>query len=126
MREFLEVAIFVETQIDKWLFFLKNLENFDFIPDILKEPVFEKGFEIARLANLDPEEKNEYNASVKKYLDMMTIVETAKKEGKIQGSNEHAIKVAIAMIDDNMPVAQIVKYSGLTLQEVENLIKARR
>ena len=56
--KFLQMPLFnkqeyeLETHFDKWVYFLKNLESFDHIPQILKEPVFEKGFEIAELAHL--------------------------------------------------------------------------
>lgn len=113
----------LETQFDKWLFFLKNLENFDHIPVVLNEPIFKKGFEIARLANLNIKELRDYNENVKKYLDMMNIFETAKKDGIEKGEKEHAIKVAKAMIEDNMPIEQIIKYSGLSKQEVQKLMK---
>jgi len=112
----------LETQFDKWLFFLKNLENFDHIPGVLNEPVFQKGFEIARLANMKPKEVQEYNDNIKKYLDMMNIVETAKKDG----GRQNAIKNAKEMIKDHLPIEQIMRYSGLTQQDVERLIEMEK
>jgi len=44
----------LETRLDKWLYFVKNLEYFQSIPLILKnEVIFEKAFEKAQLAKLD-------------------------------------------------------------------------
>ncbi|UCH95559.1 MAG: Rpn family recombination-promoting nuclease/putative transposase, partial [Candidatus Aminicenantes bacterium] len=36
----------LETHFDKWLYFLKNLEDFENIPGILKEKIFEKAFHV--------------------------------------------------------------------------------
>ncbi|MBU1020779.1 MAG: Rpn family recombination-promoting nuclease/putative transposase, partial [Firmicutes bacterium] len=36
------------THFEKWLYFLKNLEDFNEIPAILNESIFNKGFEVAR------------------------------------------------------------------------------
>ena|ERR1017187_2419550 len=111
----------LETQFDKWLFFLKNLENFDHIPAVLNEPVFKRGFKIARLANLKPKELLEYNESIKKYLDMMNIIETAKKEGIKEGIKEGMVKVALNALKRGMPVKEIAALTGLSVAEIENL-----
>jgi len=42
-------------------------------------------------------------------------------EGRAEGRREGMIKVAREMLEDNMPIPQIAKYSGLTLKEIENL-----
>ena len=35
----------LETRLDKWLYFIKNLENLENIPGIFKDEIFEKAFE---------------------------------------------------------------------------------
>ena len=60
---------------------------------------------------------------------MINIVESAVKRGTLKGleqgreagKKENAIKVAKAMIEDQLPMVQIVKYSGLTREEIEKL-----
>ena len=70
----------LETHFDKWLYFLKNLENFDEIPNILKEPVFEKGFEIAKLAKMKTQEFTAYERSRLAYWENEAVVDTAREE----------------------------------------------
>lgn len=47
---FLQMPLFnkqeseLTSHFDKWLYFLKNLESFDHISTILREPIFEKAF----------------------------------------------------------------------------------
>ncbi|VFN07748.1 MAG: conserved hypothetical protein (putative transposase or invertase) [Candidatus Kentron sp. G] len=56
--KFLQMPLFykqeheLETRFDRWIYFLKNLPDFDHIPAILDEPLFQKAFRIAELANL--------------------------------------------------------------------------
>jgi len=45
----------LKTHFNKWVYFLKKLETFDDIPAILKEPIFEKAFKTAEVANMTPE-----------------------------------------------------------------------
>ncbi|MDD5271773.1 MAG: Rpn family recombination-promoting nuclease/putative transposase [Methylovulum sp.] len=54
----------LDSHVDKWLYFLKNLENFDHIPAILNEPIFQKGFGIAELAHLKPKQLDDYQKSL--------------------------------------------------------------
>ena len=72
----------LETHFDKWLYFLKNLENFDKIPDILKEEIFEEAFKVAEIAKFTSKELVEYEESLKIYRDNINVIETAKEEGR--------------------------------------------
>ncbi|MDQ7089503.1 MAG: PD-(D/E)XK nuclease family transposase [Methylococcales bacterium] len=64
--KFLQMPLFnkqeneLETHFDKWIYFLKHLETFDHIPSILNEPIFKKGFEIAEISHLKPEQYEAY------------------------------------------------------------------
>lgn len=51
------------THYDKWCYFLKHLENFDDIPQILNEPLFDKAFKTADLAAMSPIKRKEYKQS---------------------------------------------------------------
>ena len=70
--KFLQMPLFkkqaheLETHFDKWIYFLKNLESFDHIPNILNEPIFKKGFEIARISHLEPDQYEDYQKSFQK------------------------------------------------------------
>ena len=78
----------LETHFDKWLYFLKNLESFDKIPDILKEDIFEAAFKVAEIAKFTQEELLEYEESLKTYRDNINVIETAKEEGREEGREE--------------------------------------
>jgi len=121
----------LETRFDKWLFVLKNLHKLDRIPDDLRENIFEKLFETAEIAKFNKEEYQAYEDSLKYYRDLKNSIdyakEIAKNEGKIEGKNEGKIEgkieIAKGMLKDNMSIELIIKYTGLSEEEINNLKK---
>ena len=55
----------MESRLNKWLYFIKNLEDFQHIPGIFQDEVFEQAFETAELANFDPSDMDRYEDSLK-------------------------------------------------------------
>ncbi len=103
----------LETRLDKWLYFIKHLEEFKTIPTIFKDEVFARAFEKAELAKFDQVELDRYENSLKTYRDLKGVIDTAYVEGKVD--------VAKLMKADNEPIEKIVKYTGLTKDEIEKL-----
>ena len=50
----------LKTRLDKWLYFIKNLEDIQSIPELFKDTVFLNAFETAKIANLEPLERSSY------------------------------------------------------------------
>ena len=96
--KFLQMPLFnkqeheLETHFDKWVYFLKHLEDFDHIPAILNEPIFTKGFEIASIAHLNADQYDAYIKSVLAYNEAKAVLDTAYQEGKVEGKNEGLIE----------------------------------
>lgn len=105
----------LETHFDKWLYFLKNLESFNKIPNILKEEIFEEAFKVAEISNFTQEELMEYEESLRIYRDNINVIETAKVEGKIE--------MAVEMLKDGEAIEKIVRYSKLSEEEILELMK---
>ena len=85
MKAFNKTETQLETQMDKWAYFLKNLENFEDIPQILNEPVFNRAFQTAKLANYDKTQRDEYEQSRLTYIGAREMINTAAEEGKAEG-----------------------------------------
>jgi predicted transposase/invertase (TIGR01784 family) len=117
--KFLQMPLFnkkeneLETKFDKWCYFLKNLENFDQIPSILNEPIFQKAFGTAELARLSAEQRDRYEQSLIQYRDLKSALETAVEEKQIE--------IARNMLNDNEPIEKVAKYTGLTVEQIEQL-----
>ena len=89
----------LETNEDKWLYFLKNLPDMNEIPTELNVGVFPKAFEQAEIANYTHEEYNAYIASLDYYWCNYTDMDTAREEGR---NEERKIQEAkIKQIEEN-------------------------
>ncbi len=73
---------------DKWFYVLKNLQNLSEIPVELRDGVFKKLFQVADLANLSKEERQDYITSLKYYRDLKNVTDTAFQEGENKGKLE--------------------------------------
>ena len=74
------------TRFEKWIYFLKNLEDFTEIPSILNEPIFQEAFEVAKVANFNQNQLDAYENSLKDYRDYHNTMDSAIKS---------AVKVAV-------------------------------
>jgi predicted transposase/invertase (TIGR01784 family) len=89
--KFLQMPLFnktedqLETHFDKWVYFLKHLEDFDHIPAILNEPIFQKGFEIAEVSHLNSDQYDAYLKSVLSYNEAKAALDTAFMDGEKKG-----------------------------------------
>ena len=107
----------LETRLDKWLYFIKHLEDFQTIPQIFKDEIFEKAFEKVEIANYSELERNEYEQSLKTYRDLKSAFETAFDDGKLEGK----LEIAKSLIENGVSIDLIIKTTGLTLEQIQNL-----
>lgn len=111
----------LETHFDKWLYCIKYLQNLDDIPMKLQEKIFRKLFKTAEIANFSKVEMQEYENSLKYYRDMKNVTDTAHEEGKMEGKYESKISIASVMLEDNEPIERIMRFTGLSREEIEAL-----
>ena len=121
------------TRLDQWLYFIKNLEDFQQIPAIFKDDVFTQAFEKAELANFKQDDLDRYEYSLKVFRDNKATydyaIETAFEEGTskgmaeglTQGISQGILKVAKALKASGIPTAIIAATTGLTIDEIEKL-----
>ena len=121
----------LNTHKDKWIYFLKNLSSFDAIPTILNEPIFQRGFEVAKVSNYNAEQLAAYEQSYNDYLSFKSSLDYSFQEGKEEGEKIgiekgeflKAQKTAIEMIKDGESNEKIKRYTGLTDEQINELRK---
>ncbi|MDR0871315.1 MAG: Rpn family recombination-promoting nuclease/putative transposase [Planctomycetaceae bacterium] len=107
------------TQKDKWLFFLKNLESFDDIPAILREPVFEKAFNTAEYLKYPPAVQEAYQRDLMIYRDNRNVLETARLEGLTEGEAKGRAKgLAEGRAEGLASVARNLKRKGMSVSDI--------
>lgn len=106
----------LKTNVEKWLYFLKHLEDFNELPSVLNVPIFQKAFARAQEVNLTREEKDAYEESLKIYRDRINTIDTAREEGR----EEATVQIAKALLDvlDNETISL---KTGLTVEYIQAL-----
>jgi len=136
---FLQMPLFTKTESelvtrkDKWCYFLKNLTDFDQIPAILREPIFEQAFATAEFSRMSRDELRVYEANERIYWDNYAVMKTAiedgeargetrgRAKGRAEGKAEGRVEIARNMKNEGFEVAVIVKMTGLSPKEIEQL-----
>lgn len=132
LLNFVKTEAELDTDLDKWLYVLKNMSSIDKIPVYLRKPIFEKLFNIAAYSSLTKEEKMLYDSSLKRKWDNKNVfdyaVSTAKAEGIEQGIEleraralEEKKETARHFKSLGIAVAEISKGTGLSVEEIEAL-----
>ena len=78
----------LETDLDKWLYLLKNMSNLLERPERLRDRIFTKLFDVAELAQLDDEDRINYIKAMNTERDTYNQIEYARESGREEGRVE--------------------------------------
>ena len=128
---FVEVAKFdksedeLETDLDKWLYLLKNMSTLLERPAALRDRIFGRLFDVAEYARLDDEERKNYVESMNTARDTYNQIDFALNKGigigLEMGCEKKACEIAQKMIAKGLDVDTIADFTGLTKEEVAKL-----
>ena len=126
-----------ETDFERWIYILKNMETLNRLPFKARKAVFEKLEKIVDIASLSKEERMKYDESIKVYRDNLATISFAKnqgkeeglkegiekglKEGRKEGRKEGILSVARNLRSGGMSVEAIAAATGLSIEEIEQL-----
>ncbi len=131
----------LETRLDKWLYFIQNLEDFQSIPVIFKEEVFSQAFEKAEIAKYNQVELDDYESSLKVFRDNKATFDYAKetaynegindgikvgieegiKKGIEEGELKAKLEIAKTLKANGVPIELIILTTKLSKEEIEKL-----
>jgi predicted transposase/invertase (TIGR01784 family) len=132
----------LESRLDKWLYFIKHLEDFQSIPALFNDKIFTQAFEKAELAKFGQAELDGYEYSLKVFRDNKAVYDYAKQtayddgrlegrlegklegkiEGKLEGKLEGKIEVAKALLKSGVSLDIIIESTGLGKNEIDKLV----
>lgn len=107
----------LKNRLDKWLFFIKHLEDFQDIPTIFSDNIFAQAFEKAELAKFGATELGNYENSLKIYRDLKGVIDTAFDEGKLEGK----LEIAKNAKQLGLKIEDIIKLTELSKEEIDRL-----
>ena len=131
----------LETDLDKWLYLLKNMSNLLERPERLRDRIFTKLFDVAELAQLDDKDRTNYIKAMNTERDTYNQIEYAREsgreeglkvgkeeglkegreEGKEEGRGEERLKIAMNLIRVGASCEIITQATGLSAEEVSRL-----
>jgi predicted transposase/invertase (TIGR01784 family) len=124
-----------ETDFDRWIYLLKNMDSFKEIPEYAPKSVFGKILEVANVASLSPEERLEYDQALKHYRDYNNTLHTSYRQGKEEGyaegeaiglekgKSETIFQMLQNMQEMGMDIATMAKIAKLSEEEVTNILQ---
>ena len=107
----------LESVIDQWVYFIKNAESLEVIPENLNDEGLKFAYEDADKHNWTKAELEAYDYVLMREQDDRGRLSFAIKKEKEQNKIEFAKK----LIQDNQSTSKIVEYTGLTAEQVEKL-----
>ncbi len=122
MPNFQKTQSELETRLDKWLYFIRNLEDFQSIPTLFRDVVFEEAFKKAELAKMSEEERVHYEASLKVFRDNKNTydyaIRTATEKGLAEGLAEGVEK---GRAEEKAGIVRQAKAMGLSVGDIAKL-----
>jgi predicted transposase/invertase (TIGR01784 family) len=103
----------LKTLIEKWVFFIKEVENLEVIPDGMDDPGLKAAFEEANIQTWSPEELEAY--------DYAGLRETEEKMRLAKAIKDKQIKIARQMKNKGMDTKTIAELTDLTENEIEEI-----
>ena len=115
----------LQTKFEKWLHLLKFGSFYrceEQVPEDLKDEK-EISEVIKRMIDANADKKMRYEMLNREIFlsDRATELDAAEKKGIEKGIESGKIEVALEMLADRMPIEKIVKYSGLSVEQIQAL-----
>lgn len=114
----------IKTDLDRWLYVLRNMAKFEKIPVILNKRIFQKLFQISEVANL---KKEEYMLYEKNLLDKWTaysVLKTAEEKGMEKGMEKKSYEfVKNLLASGKFTIAEIANYASVNQDFVRKVKK---
>jgi predicted transposase/invertase (TIGR01784 family) len=119
----------LETNVDRWLFCLKNLSRLNARPAEVQGRIFEKLFKAAEIKKLTETDMEAYNKSILEYQDVRDAVDYAREEyfekgiekGIEKGVNQKSIEIARKCFQKRMSLEEIAELTGLSVEQIKEL-----
>lgn len=111
----------LNTRLDKWLYFIKHLEDFQNIPEMFNDAIFIQAFEKAEIAKYNADEMDDYQQSLKVFRDNKNTFDYAKETAFDEGKMDERMKIAKALKQNGVPTDIIIKTTGISESEINEL-----
>lgn len=114
-----------ETDFERWIYVLKNMETLNRMPFQAQNAVFKRLENIVNLASLTREERRKYDSAIKAYRDYRNQMDFAEERGEIRGEikgeRKGIMTTAANLKRLGIAIDLIQKATGLSEDEIKSL-----
>lgn len=96
-----------ETDFERWIYVLKNMETLNRLPFKARKAVFQRLEDIVDIASLTKEERIRYDESIKVYRDNLVTEAYALEKGRAE---------------ERVEIIQRLKRKGFSSEEIANML----
>jgi predicted transposase/invertase (TIGR01784 family) len=111
----------LKTLVEKWVFFIKEAENLEVIPEGMDDPGLQAAYEEANIQTWSPEELEAYDYAGLRETEDRLRLEKAKEIASAIAIKDNQIKIASQMKQDKIDKEIIKKYTELTDEEIDEI-----
>ena len=104
----------LKTLTEKWVYFIKNAENLEVVPDNINDEGLKSAYEEANVQTWTQEELDAYEYAFMREEDEKARLDKAEMKGKIE--------LVIGMYEDGLGLERIAKIAKMAVQEVQEII----
>jgi len=105
----------LKTLIEKWVYFIKNAESLEVVPENINDEGLKSAYEEANIQTWTQEELDAYEYAFMREEDERGRLDKARKDEKVE--------LVIEMYNDGLEVERIAKISKLTIEEVKQIVE---
>ena len=113
----------MNTLIEKWVYFIKNAENLEIIPDNTEDKGLQEAYKDAEKHSWEREELIAYDNAAIAVQDQKGQITIAAKKAKIEGKREGKVEVVKKCFANNMPLESIPDITDFTIAELEEILE---
>jgi predicted transposase/invertase (TIGR01784 family) len=107
----------LDTLTEKWIYFIKNAENLDVIPENVDDEGLKSAYQEANKHTWTPEELEAYDYSFMREEDERAKLDKAEQKGE----QKKQIDIAKSLLQTTLTNKEIAKHTGLTVEQIEQL-----
>jgi len=123
LRKFDNEFKHIKTTLDRWITFLNRATELDShnLPDELNDPEIIQAMNTIDTMSLNTKERDYYESQKKVMRDEMSVIQTAVENAQQQTKIDTATEIAKEMKLSDEPIHKIIKFTGLTKEQIDKL-----
>ena len=111
---------------EKWVYFIKNAENLEIVPDNINDEGLKSAYEEANIQTWTQEELEAYDYAFMREEDDRAKYDKAEQKGKEKGKEEGKEEAVIGLYENNVPISVIALSLKITEKKVTQILKTHK